>query len=362
MSFPKNAWYAAAWGADISRELFARTIINEPLVFYRKENGEVVALSDMCPHRFAPLNKGKLVGDSIECGYHGLHFDGSGGCVFNPHGDGSIPKTAKVRSFPIVEQDTLVWIWMGEAAAADPAKIPDFPWLNDKETYVFTPASTFSMKLDYRLIVDNLLDLSHAAYLHAATLGAAPGTKDITDVRQEGTRIYSDRLIPNSPPAFVFTATGAANPDDLVDYWANMRVDLPCAFYMDAGVTLSGRDKSEGNVLSSVQILTPETDDSSFYLWSAFRNYRKDDEVLTQVIADTIKAAFSLEDEPMMHEVQVRMAGRDFWKMKPILLSGDGAAVLARRITDKMIAEDLEITAASESDKRIPLKEVGQGV
>ncbi|MNF04136.1 hypothetical protein D3C80_2035850 [compost metagenome] len=84
--------------------------------------------------------------------------------------------------------------------------------------------------------------------------------------------------------------------------------------------------------------------------------------MLTQVIADTIKAAFSLEDEPMMHEVQVRMAGRDFWKMKPILLSGDGAAVLARRITDKMIAEDLEITAASESDKRIPLKEVGQEV
>src|SRR6266702_6212839 len=119
-----NTWYAAAWSEDIGRTLFARRLLNEPLVFYRKEDGTPCVLHDRCPHRFVPLSMGKLLGDDVECLYHGLRFDCTGACIDNPNGAGVIPNAAKVRTYPHAERWGLVWIWMGDASRADPALIP----------------------------------------------------------------------------------------------------------------------------------------------------------------------------------------------------------------------------------------------
>ena len=62
--------------------------------------------------------------------YHGLVFDVTGRCVMIP-GQKMIPQDAKVRSYPTVERDQLVWLWMGDPTLADPAKIVDFPYHND---------------------------------------------------------------------------------------------------------------------------------------------------------------------------------------------------------------------------------------
>ncbi len=95
----KNAWYVAGWSSDISREPIERTICEQSIVLFRKENGDPVAMGNMCPHRFAPLSAGKLVGDDLQCGYHGLRFGASGKCVLNPHAaDGVIPAKMRVRS------------------------------------------------------------------------------------------------------------------------------------------------------------------------------------------------------------------------------------------------------------------------
>jgi phenylpropionate dioxygenase-like ring-hydroxylating dioxygenase large terminal subunit len=347
VTFVKELWYAAAWSGDIGRKLLPRAIIGEPLVLYRTEEGEPVALADTCPHRFAPLHLGRLVGDAVECGYHGLHFNTSGACSFNPHGNGATPKAARVRSFPIAERDGLAWIWMGAVEKADTQKIPEFPALGET-AYVFTGAHTMTMPLNSELIIDNLLDLSHAAYLHPATLGAAPGTKDITSVTRTGDRLQSNRLIPNSAPAFVFQVTGAAGPDERVDYWANMRWDPPGSFFMDAGIVQAGGEKTDGRILSSVQIVTPSTEGSSYYFWKMFRNYNLEDEAITQAIEAAVVQAFSAEDEPMIAAVQARMAGRDFWEMGPIMLSGDSAAVQARRImAERLRAEQASTEEAS---------------
>jgi nitrite reductase/ring-hydroxylating ferredoxin subunit len=101
----RNAWYVAAWSDDIGDDaLVARTIMDEPIVLYRKAAGGVAAIEDRCAHRFAPLSMGKIVGgDRIQCPYHGLEFDGSGACVKNPHGTKSIPPRARVKSYPIIE-------------------------------------------------------------------------------------------------------------------------------------------------------------------------------------------------------------------------------------------------------------------
>ena len=87
-----------------------------------------VALEDTCPHRFYPLSKGQLIGDAVECGYHGLQFDCSGRCQLVP-GQDKIPDSAKVRSFPVVQRWGWIWIWMGDPALADEGLIIDIPQL-----------------------------------------------------------------------------------------------------------------------------------------------------------------------------------------------------------------------------------------
>ena len=117
MEFLRNTWYVAMWSQDLKAgELVGRTYLNEPVVMFRDPDGRVNAMEDVCPHRLAPLSMGKLVceGKHIRCAYHGLEFDGSGQCVVNPHASGRIPKNSSVRSYPVVEKHSLIWIWMGD--------------------------------------------------------------------------------------------------------------------------------------------------------------------------------------------------------------------------------------------------------
>lgn len=335
MQFVRELWYTAAWAEDVGRTPLGRTIIDDHIVLFRSEQGEVIALSDTCPHRFAPMHLGRVVGDAIECGYHGLRFGGDGRCIHNPHGKGVAPGAARLRRYPVAELDGLVWLWMGEGEPAAIDTIPRFPDVHNS-TYAFTAAHTMEMELPLDLIVDNLLDLSHAAYLHPGTLGPAQGTSDVTSVQREGNRLYSNRLMPGAPPAFVFQATGAAGPDVIVDYWANMRWDPPGVFCMDAGIVAQGGRKEDGQILSSVQIVVPSTATRSYYFWKMYRNYNQDDAALTGMIEQAVKQAFGGEDEPMIRAVRDRMAGREFWSMRPVLLPQDSAAVQARRIMESL--------------------------
>ena len=80
----KNAWYCTTWSNEVGEGMFDRIIAKHPILFYRKPNGDPVALHDMCPHRFSPLHRGTLDGEIVECAYHGLRFDSTGKCVLQP--------------------------------------------------------------------------------------------------------------------------------------------------------------------------------------------------------------------------------------------------------------------------------------
>jgi len=169
--FLMNCWYVAAWDHELlDGRLLARTLLGKPVVLYKGDSGKVVALDDRCAHRGARLSNGRREGDCVRCMYHGLKFDDSGKCVQIP-GQENIPPKLGVRSYPVLERDHLVWIWMGEAAKADPAKILDFPYLRDpswrgKPDYMH-------YKANYLLIVDNLSDFAHLAFVHTKTLGGS---------------------------------------------------------------------------------------------------------------------------------------------------------------------------------------------
>lgn len=159
-----NCWYVAAHAHEVTREPLARTLLDQFLVLYRSENGDPIVLMDRCPHRFAPLSLGRVVGDDIECGYHGMRFGATGGCTYNPHGT-ALPKAAQVRAYPAVERYGFIWYWPGDAEAADPALIRPFPFLADTERFAVV-CGYLHTACNYQLVVDNLLDLSHTPYLH----------------------------------------------------------------------------------------------------------------------------------------------------------------------------------------------------
>jgi phenylpropionate dioxygenase-like ring-hydroxylating dioxygenase large terminal subunit len=165
----RNAWYVAAWSHEVANEgLLARTIMNDPLVLYRIGNGSVVAMEDRCCHRLAPLSLGRREGDDLRCMYHGLKFGPDGRCNEIP-GQTTIPAKAVVRGYPVVERGSWIWVWMGEAARADVSQIPETIATTDPDWNIQTGCLDYAA--NYQLINDNLLDLSHLAFVHEKTLG-----------------------------------------------------------------------------------------------------------------------------------------------------------------------------------------------
>src|SRR5882672_7378416 len=201
--FLKNCWYVAALDHElIDGKLLSRTLLGENVLLYRGESGNVIALNDRCPHRGALLSKGRLEGDGVRCMYHGIKYDGTGKCVQIP-GQDMIPPKLKVRGYPVVERSHFIWVWMGDTAKADPALIIDLPYLSDPN-WKGIPAY-LHYDANYLLIVDNLSDFSHLAFVHTKTLGGSEEYAFITkptvvERLERGFRVERWHLDSDPPP------------------------------------------------------------------------------------------------------------------------------------------------------------------
>jgi len=165
LSVLKNAWYAAAYSHEIGEEPLARTLIENKVVLFRDSAGAVGMILNRCPHRFAPLSAGKIVEDTIQCPYHGLRFNLAGECVYNPHSKNGGPlRAADIRAWPVMERYGIVWFWPGDPAKADPDALPGIEFL-ERQDYAIV-RGLLHVRGHYELVVDNLLDLSHAAFIH----------------------------------------------------------------------------------------------------------------------------------------------------------------------------------------------------
>ena len=162
-NYPRNLWWVAARAEEVTREPLGLWLLDEPVVLFRKEDGSAVALDNRCPHRWAPLSAGKLIGDNIQCPYHGFEYAADGRCVRIPTQE-QIPSKACVKSYPVLEQGPVVWIWMGDAEKADPALVPDTTWLGEAQwSWV---SGTETINANYRLLKENVLDLTHVPFVH----------------------------------------------------------------------------------------------------------------------------------------------------------------------------------------------------
>lgn len=337
----KNTWYVAAWDTEVrTGELFARTLLNESVLFFRDDAGKVQAIHNRCPHRFAPLSMGKLCGNHVQCAYHGLEFDGHGACTRNPHGDGAIPRAARVRAFPVAEKHSIIWIWMGDMEAVDEALIPDFACMDPAHFYV--AKRYLHARANYILESDNILDLSHIQYLHPSTLGSSGVSQAITRVEQHGNTIWSYRqTVAEIMPDFLYAAMGIT-PGTPVDRWIDVRWDAPANMLLLAGAVPTGQPRTEGRETHLPHLFTPETDTTTHY-WFSFPIPREMGEMGERIAEEQVAALnqpFSTEDLPMLEAQQTMMGDAEFWSLKPVLLTGDAAAVRARRVLDKLIADE----------------------
>jgi phenylpropionate dioxygenase-like ring-hydroxylating dioxygenase large terminal subunit len=333
--YVRNAWYPAAWSRDISRTLTPRRVLEQPIVLYRTGAGAVAALEDVCPHRLTPLSMGRLKGDTIECGYHGMTFDCRGQCVRIP-GQAIIPRNATVRSYPVTERMGLAWIWMGDPPLADPSLVYDLPQYHDPR---WSAVEGDALRIDchYLSLADNLCDPAHVNFVHLSTLGNAEGEDvPVQSEKVDDRRLVTWRWIIDSPAIPLFQKFGkfAGN----VDRWHYYHYTAPSIAVIDFGSALTGTGAPEGSRDNCIQIyachfITPVDADTCVDHWLFVKNFATD-EATSKAMVEQFRIAFD-EDKTILeaiHRNEKAMHGR-----RPVRLAIDASPIRMRRMVETMI-------------------------
>ncbi|MEZ5729121.1 MAG: aromatic ring-hydroxylating dioxygenase subunit alpha [Burkholderiaceae bacterium] len=337
--FIRNCWYVAAWDHEVPAEgLFARKLLGDPVLLYRDSKGRAVAMEDRCCHRAAPLSIGRKEGDCVRCMYHGMVFDPSGICVEIP-GQETIPAQARVRTYPVVERNRFVWIWMGDPMLANPDDILDFFW-HDSPDWRYKPGY-LHYDAAYELIVDNLLDFSHLSFVHPNTLGtsANAAVRPKIEHRDGGLRISHWHADIEMPPNHKRVAPFSGR----VDRWQVYTWDLPAILRMDAGSQPTGYAPADGERAPNAikfrhtSVQTPETESTAHYWFCQARNFALDDDAMTEAIYNDVITAFE-EDRTMIEAQQRIIAATPGRKM--VAIAADAGLNQARGLIQRRLREE----------------------
>ena len=336
MSFIRNKWYVAAWDGEVGNAPISRKICGEPIVLYRKLDGSVVALRDACPHRLLPLSMGIREGDNLRCKYHGLAVTPDGKPCEMPLTNERVNEKLTTPVYATVERHRFVWVWIGEAETADAALVPDF-WPCSTEGWVFD-GGYMPVGCDYRLFIDNLMDLTHETYVHMGSIGQKELMESPLETRVEGDQVFLSRWMPNidAPPFW----REALKKDGKVDRWQICQFIDPCSVIIDVGVSpVEARDTLEshdsgvrGFVIDS---MTPETETSCHYFWGMARNFDIDDPGVTARIKTGQDHIFN-EDIEVLERQQRSIAENPDMKLR--VLSIDSGGAQARCILERLAA------------------------
>jgi phenylpropionate dioxygenase-like ring-hydroxylating dioxygenase large terminal subunit len=331
----RNAWYMAAWEEEIlGNDVLPRTLLDQPWMLYRRGDGGYAMMLDRCPHRLARLSKGQRIDDTIACPYHGLEFGSDGACTRNPFSD-VIPPHARVQTCATAARHGAVWFWPGDPDRADPALIPDFSAL-DRDQVCLREKTRFAA--NYEVITDNLLDLSHAEFIHVdsfRTQGKLFSGEHRVVESQDGAIWSNWTMRDTQPPEFVTTLP----PGTRTDEWMDMRWHAPASMLLHIGVTPTGgpRDTSPVPEMVNPHIITPETATSSHYFYTRMPGDHS---------AALARMVFEGEDKPMLEDIQQTMGETDFWDWQPVILSVDAGGVRARRRLMKLRREEAGLEPA----------------
>lgn len=359
--FLENHWYVAGFPGELGREFLARTFLNQAVVMFRTEDGAPVALEDRCAHRRVPLSLGRLVGDTVECGYHGLQYDRSGRCTKIP-GQARVPPGVGVRAYPLVERHRFLWIWMGDPEEADAASIPDYGILDRPGLRV----SDIQFRLDahVQLVIDNLLDLSHLAYVHGTTTGS-PEISETARVKtiEDGDSVRVLRWMENVPPAPTFRRFGGYEGN--IDSWQVSEFRPPTYVRVSYGSAPAGHGIPEGDWYEDQghwgfhvhHGLTPETERRCHqYRYVAFDPGMGDARTIEEFRSQCDRI---ITEDSVLFSVQQDSIDRDPAPTSTrdinarVEIVHDGGLLAARRIVDGLLAQqEKNRRAAAGADGR----------
>jgi vanillate monooxygenase len=337
-AFLRNCWYVAARDHEIGRTPFARRILDEPVMLYRRADGAPVALEDRCCHRNLPLSEGRIEGDDVRCGYHGLRFDAAGACIEVP-GQRAVPPGARVRSYPLVERWGWVWIWMGDPARADEARLPDWWWADHPE-WKRSQHHLLEVACDYRLINDNVLDVTHLAFVHIGSIGTKAILEFPGHTERGETGVRLERWILDRPAPPLYQAAGEFPGN--VDRGQVVEFVPPCFTVNHAVCVNAGADRATGGNGPRIHLMalsapTPATADTTHYFFAFVRGFGLDDPALDKVFDDDMVRVFR-EDVGVL-EAQQRMNA-----LRPdaptIDINVDAAPIAARNLLAAAIAAE----------------------
>lgn len=354
--FAKNCWYICAEPQELTGKILSRKILGVQLAIYRLANGAAVAVEDRCPHRLVPLSMGRVEGDLLHCAYHGAVFDHKGVCVAVPGLD-KASNRAILRTFPVVEQFGYVWVWMGDPEKArDRSTIPPGFSVSGDAKLIGGYGKFLSLAADYRLINDNLFDITHAEFVHPESFGGAEvrfyrnshegeglvdrGMTYTFGDRSVHFRTYAKALGNEGGPLWRMMMAQARNlpewPDPIdflmeVDWWA------PCYTSFHITVRPQGMHESPDTVeIYNLHAVVPETETSSHYLYRSIRNYG--DASLNSAFIEAADAIFA-QDKPILEAQQQCVGNRDLFDHKPVSFSGDHLQLAGRKILVDFVTE-----------------------
>ncbi|MDN5914984.1 MAG: aromatic ring-hydroxylating dioxygenase subunit alpha [Pseudonocardia sp.] len=335
----RNQWYVAAYGREIGQELFSRTVCGESILFWRTRPGEVTAVSDRCVHRRFPLSQAptRLVDDQVVCGYHGFTYGSDGRCVAVP-GQARVPRTARLSSYPVVEQDSFVWVWIGEPERADATRIPRAPWL-DRAGWT-TVSGMEPLAARYGLLVDNLLDLSHETYLHGGYIGTpeVAGTPITTEVDEDAGVVYVSRHMDDADcPPFYARSTGLSGR---ISRWQDIEYTPPCLYLLHSRIAPVGSvphpDGSDPDAfhVEVVYAITPETEHSTHDFWAVARDFAPADQEVSDFLAEQNRTVV-LQDVAAL-DVLERVVATDPPGSQELSINIDTGGLAARRMLARL--------------------------
>lgn len=338
-AFVQDQWYVAAYSREITRELFTRTVCGESILFWRTGDGAVTAMSDRCVHRRFPLSEkpSHLVGDTVVCGYHGFTYGADGVCVAVP-GQTRVPRTARLRTYPIVEQDSFVWVFIGDPERAATTRIPRAPWLDQPGWTVVSGMEPLAARAG--LLVDNLLDLSHETYLHGGYIGTpeVAETPITTEVDEEAGIVRVSRHMADAAcPPFYANSTGITGR---ITRWQDIEFTPPCLYLLHSRIAPvgvlprpDGTDPDAFHV-EVVYAITPETESSTHDFWAVARDFALDDQQVSDYLAENNRTVV-LQDVTALNALEQVITGEPEGYQE-LSINIDTGGLAARRMLARM--------------------------
>ena len=339
--FPVNAWYVACTPDEVQERPLGRMICGQRVCLFRGPDAQVFAVEDFCPHRGAPLSLGTLEHGVLTCGYHGLQMGCDGQTIAMP--GQRVERFPANRRFAVAERFGFVWIWPGEYQAANPETIPKPAWADRPDWAV--GGGMFNVKCDYRLLIDNLMDLTHETYIHKDSIGQKEIDESPPVTSFEANEVTTERQMTEliAPPFWASAmASHGLDPTEKVDRWQVCRFVAPSNVLIDVGVALTGRGGLKANPADKVSgivvdYITPETETSCWYFWGMARHFRADDTDLTESIRQGQQKIFT-EDLEMLERQQQNLSENPD---RPLLkLNIDAGGVHARRIIQQLCEQE----------------------